>query len=52
MPVVAQKTIYNSRPPSKQVQTDYFNSETIRRVENILSGPPFGFFLSNYGYFC
>ena len=39
MPVVAQKTIYNARPPSIQVQTDFFKSETIRRVENILSGP-------------
>ena len=24
MPVVAQKTIYNARPPSKQIQTDLF----------------------------
>ena len=45
MPVVAQKTIYNTRPPSKQVQTVFVNSETIRRVENILSG-------SHYGAFC
>ena len=44
MPVVAQKTIYNARPPSKQVQTDFVNSETIRRVENILSGPHSGAF--------
>ena len=56
MPVVAQKTIYNARPPSKQVQTDFVNSETIRRVENILSGPHFGafcqimdIFVSGYG---
>ena len=52
MPVVAQKTIYNARPLSKQVQTDFFNSETIRRVENILSAPHSGAFLSNYGCFC
>ena len=44
MPVVAQKTIYNARPPSKQVQTDFVNSETIRRVENISSGPHSGAF--------
>ena len=56
MPVVAQKTIYNARPPSKQVQTDFVNSETIRRVENILSGPHSGafchimdIFVSGYG---
>ena len=39
MPEVARKTIYNARPPSKQIQTDFVNSENIRRVENILSGP-------------
>ena len=44
MPVVAQKTIYNARPPPKQVKTDFINSETIRRVENILSGPHSGAF--------
>ena len=44
MPVVAQKTIYNARPPSKQVQTDFVNSENIRRVENILCGPHSGAF--------
>ena len=56
MPVVAQKTIYNARPASKQVQTDFVNSETIRRVENILSGPHSGafcqimdIFVSGYG---
>ena len=56
MPVVAQKTIYNARPPSKQVRTDFVNSETIRRVENILSGPHSGafcqimkIFVSGYG---
>ena len=56
MPVVAQKTIYNARPPSKQVQTDFVNSEIIRRVENILSGPHSGaycqimdIFVSGYG---
>ena len=56
MPVVAQKTIYNARPPSKQVQTDFVNSKTIRRVENILSGPHSGafcqimdIFVSGYG---
>ena len=45
MPVVAQKTIYNARPPSKQVQTDFVNGETIRRVENVLSGPHSGVFV-------
>ena len=45
MPVVAQKTIDNARPPSKQVQTDFVNSEAIRRVENILSGPHSGVFV-------
>ena len=56
MPVVAQKTIYNSRPPSKQVQTDFVISEIIQRVENILSGPHSGafcqfmdIFVSGYG---
>ena len=56
MPVVAQKTIYNARPPSKQVQTDFVNSGTIRRVESILSGPHSGafslimnIFVSGYG---
>ena len=56
MPVVAQKTIYNARPPSKQVQTDFVNTETIRKVENILSGPHSGafcqimdIFVSEYG---
>ena len=56
MPVVAQKTIYNARPPSNQVQTDFVNSENIRRVENILSGPHSGafcpimdIFVSGYG---
>ena len=42
MPVVAQKTIYNARLPSNQNLTDFVNSETIRRVENILSGPHSG----------
>ena len=56
MPVVAQKTIYNCRPPSKQIQTDFVNSETLRRVETILYGPHSGafcqimdIFLSGYG---
>ena len=56
MTVVAQKTIYNASPPSKQVQTDCVNSETIRRVKNILSGPHSGafcqimdIFVSGYG---
>ena len=50
MLVVAQKTIYNFRPPSKQVQTDFVNSETnsvkviVNRVEIILSGPHSGAF--------
>ena len=44
MPVVAQKTIYNCRPPSKQNQTDFVNSETLRRVETILYGPHSGAF--------
>ena len=44
MPVVAQKTIYNARLRSKQVQTDFVNSKTIRRVENLLSGPHSGAF--------
>ena len=39
MSVVAQKTIYNARPPSKQIQNDFVNSETLRRVETILYGP-------------
>ena len=51
MPKVAQKTIYNNRPPSKQVQTDFVNSETIRRVENILSGPHSGAFCQIMGIF-
>ena len=53
---MTQKTIYNARPPSKQVQTDFVNSETIRRVENILSGHHSGafcqimdIFVSGYG---
>ena len=56
MPAVAQKTIYNARPLSKQVQTDFVNSETIRRVKSILSGPHSGafcqimdIFVSGYG---
>ena len=56
MPVVAQKTIYNARPPSKQVQTDFVNSETLRRDETILYGPHSGafckiidIFMSGYG---
>ena len=56
MPVVAQKTIYNVRPPSKQTQTDFVNSETLRRVEKILYGPHSGafcqimdIFMSGYG---
>ena len=42
MPVFAQKTIYNGWPPSKQIQTDFVNSETLRRVETILYGPHSG----------
>ena len=42
MPVVAQKTIYNGRPPSKQIRTDFVNCETLRRVETILYGPHSG----------
>ena len=38
------KTIYNFRPPSKQVQNDFVNCETIRGVESILSGPQSGAF--------
>ena len=38
MPVVSQKTIYNAQPQSKQIQTDFVNSETLRRVETILYG--------------
>ena len=56
MPVAAQKTIYNVRPPSKQTQTDFVNSETLRRVETILYGPHSGafcqimdIFVSGYG---
>ena len=56
MPVVAQKSTYNARPPSKQVQTNFVNSETIRRIENIFSGPHSGafcqimdIFVSGYG---
>ena len=56
VPVVAQKTIYNCRPTSKQIQTDFVNSETLRRVETILYGPHSGafcqimdIFLSGYG---
>ena len=37
MPVYSQKTIYDARPPSKQVQTDF--------VENILFGPHSGVFV-------
>ena len=44
------------RPPSKQVQTDFVNSETLRRVETILYGPHSGafcqimdIFMSGYG---
>ena len=51
MPVVAQKTIYNVRPPSKQTQTDFAKSENLRRVEKILYGPHSGAFLSKFGYF-
>ena len=36
MPVVAQKTIYNVRSSSKQNQTDFVDSESLRRVETIL----------------
>ena len=56
MPVVAQKTIYNASPPSKKVQTDFVNSQTIRRGENILSDSQSGafcqimdIFVSEYG---
>ena len=56
MPVVARKTIYNVRPPSKQTQSDFVNSETLRRVETILYGPHSGafcqtmdIFMSGYG---
>ena len=45
MLVVAQKTIENHRPPSKQVQSNFVSSETIRRVENILSGSHSGAFV-------
>ena len=38
MRLVAQKTLYNARPPSKQFQTDFVNSETLRRVEKIFYG--------------
>ena len=51
MLIFAQKTIYNARPPSKQVQTDFVNSETIRRVENILSGTHSVAFCQNMGIF-
>ena len=44
MPVVAQKIIYNCRPPSKQIQTDFVISEPLRRVETILYGPHSGAF--------
>ena len=36
MTVVAQKTIYNVRPPFK---TDFVNRETLLRVETFLHGP-------------
>ena len=56
MPVVAQKTMYNVRPPSKQTQTDFVNRENLRRVETILYGPLSGafcqimdIFMSGYG---
>ena len=56
MPVVVQKTIYNARPPSKLVQTNFVKKETIQRAENILSGPHSGafcqimdIFVSGYG---
>ena len=56
MPVVAQKTIYNVRPPSKQTQTDFVNRENLRRVERVLYGPHSGalcqimdIFMSGYG---
>ena len=40
--IVAQKTIYNIRPPSKQNQTDFVNSEILQRVETILYSPQLG----------
>ena len=56
MPIVAQKTIYNVRPSSKQIQTDFVNSEILRRVVTILYGPHSGafcqfmyIFMSGYG---
>ena len=56
MPVVAQKTIFNVRPPSKQYQTDFVNSETLRKVERILYCPHsrsfcqfMDIFMSGYG---
>ena len=56
MPAVAQKTIYNVRPPSKETQTDFVNSETLRIVETFLCGPHSGalcqimdIFISGYG---
>ena len=44
MPVVAQKTIYNARPPLKQIQTDFVNNESLRSVRTNLYGPHSGAF--------
>ena len=44
MPIFAQKTSSNARPPSKLVQTYFAKSETIRRIDNILSAPHSGAF--------
>ena len=56
MPVVAQNTIYNARPQSRQIQTDFVNSETLQKVETFFYGPYSGAFcqimefsMSDYG---
>ena len=56
VPPTAQKSMHNMILPSKQIQTDNFSSETLRRFEKILTGPHSGafcqimdIFVSGYG---
>ena len=56
VPPTAQKSMHNMILPSKQIQTDNFSSETLRRFEKILTGLHSGafcqimdIFVSGYG---
>ena len=51
--IVPHKTIHNfvSSTVSSKTQTDQFSSETLKRVESILSGPHSGAFCQNMDIF-